>query len=52
MLARASAPTAFSTRPPFPITMPFWLGRSTRTTAQTCRSRFLRRNRSISTVSR
>src|SRR5881394_365162 len=48
ILARAAAPSALMARPPSPITMPFWLSRSTYTTARIYTGSAPSRNSSIS----
>src|ERR1051326_7676255 len=49
-LARAAWPRALMVRPPSPITMPFWLARSTYTTARIYTGSAPSRNSSISTA--
>src|SRR5262249_15686018 len=48
ILARAAAPRALMVRPPSPMTIPFWLSRSTYNTARIYTGSALSRNSSIS----
>src|SRR6266853_3465274 len=50
ILARAAVPNVLMVRPPSPITMPFWLSRSTYTTARIYTGLAPSRNSSISTA--
>src|SRR2546426_6577675 len=50
ILARAAGPSRLMVRPPSPITIPFWLSRSTHTTARIYTGLAPSRNSSISTA--